>query len=191
MPLALFQKHAEREASWFFRELGGRVPDGGDPAACAAAERISAWLRAIPAFHRGVLALRYVPRSWPKPIAEEFGELASVVVRLECALHPAIGTSTEALEQASVERLGEVIARCERIRARRPSTGRTRPRCRAERELLRLARRAHKHVELAHRAFTRVRGFKTCCVPTPLPVLGATWTPKTPSTPVAVVRGAR
>src|SRR5580698_9078248 len=105
MPLALFQKHAEREASWFFRELGGKVPEGADPATREAADRIDAWLRAIPAFHRGVLALRYVPRSWPKPIAEEFGELASIVVRLECALHPAVGRSTEDLEQASIERL--------------------------------------------------------------------------------------
>ncbi len=165
VPRLVFQRHAEREAEWFFRELGGRVPEGGDPATRAAAERVDAWLRAIPAFHRGVLALRYLPRSWPRPIRDEFDEIASVVVRIECARHPAVGLATEALEQASLERLLSVIERCERVRARRPPGGRTRPDCRAERELLRLARRAYRHVDLAHRALTRVRGFKACVVP--------------------------
>jgi hypothetical protein len=158
-----FQEHAEREAEWFFRELGGKVPESGDSVVRAAAARVDAWLRGIPAFHRGVFALRYAPRSWPTPISEEFGELSSIVVRLECALHPAVGASTEALEQASVERLTKKIAQCEQ-RGLRPDGRAGTPR-RGERELLQLGRRAYRHLELAHRALARARGDVACVVP--------------------------
>jgi len=163
-PLFL-RDHAEREARWFFRELGGKVPQDGDPSQRAAAAQIDAWLHAIPAFHRGVLALRYVERAWPTCIAEEFGELASVVVRLECALHPSVGVSTEALERASVERLEEAIARCEGVRARRVPGGRERPMTARENGLVRFRRRAHRHVDAALRAFARARRYAHCVVP--------------------------
>ncbi|MGO8998004.1 MAG: hypothetical protein ACLQVI_32180 [Polyangiaceae bacterium] len=158
-------KRAEREASWFFRDLEGTVPDGGDPVTRAAAEQIHAWLRAIPAFHRGALALRYTPRSWPTCVAREFGALASVVVRLECALHPAVGIRTDALEQASVERLRKAIEVCRCARAARRATRRDPPMSRPERDLGRLRWRAGIHVDLAHRALARVRWYGPCLVP--------------------------
>jgi hypothetical protein len=157
--------HAEREATWFFRELGGKVPQDGDLRTLAAAAQIDAWLRAIPPFHRGALALRFVPRAWPTCIAEAFGELASVVVRLECALHPAVGVSTETLEHASVERLRRDIACSERARARRAPTGRDRPMTVTDKGLSRLLRRAHLHVENGLRALARARGNADCVVP--------------------------
>ena len=157
--------YAEREATWFFREMGGKVPPDGDPCRQAAAAQIDEWLRAIPAFHRGVLALRHTERAWPTAIAQEFGELASVVVRLECALHPSVGVSTEALERASVERLQDAISRCARARARRVPAGRSRPMTVSEKGLVRLARRARRHVEMAHRALTEARSYAHCVVP--------------------------
>jgi hypothetical protein len=159
------RKQAEREAAWFFRELGGNVPEGVDSTTRTAAEQVDGWLQAIPSFHRGALHLRYVQRSWPKCIAREFGDLASVAVRLECALHPAVGISTEALEHASVERLQKAILSCERARSRRTPAGRERPMTPSEKALARLARRAERHVELAVRALARVRGVGPCLVP--------------------------
>jgi hypothetical protein len=156
---------AERESSWFFRELGGKVPEGGEPAARAAAQQIDGWLRQLPPFHRGVLCLRYVRRSWPRCITREFDALASVAVRLECALHPAVGMSTEALESASVERIQKAIESCARACGRRAPAGRDRPMNLAERGLTRLAYRAHRHVELAIRALARVRGNGPCVAP--------------------------
>ncbi len=164
-PSLRLRRLVEREAGWFFRELGGKVPEAGDPATRAAATQIDGWLREIPAFHRGVLALRYVRRPWPKGIVREFGGTASVVVRLECALHPAVGCSTEALEAASVERLQQTIQLCERARARREPAGRERPMSAVERALTRLELRAERHVDLAIRALARVRGRGPCLVP--------------------------
>jgi hypothetical protein len=161
------RKHAGREASWFFRELGGKVPEGVDATTRAAAVQVDAWLRAIPSFHRGALDLRYVRRPWPKCIAREFGELVSVAVRLECALHPSVGISTEALERASAERLQTVILSCDRARSRRTPAGRERPMTPSEKGLARLARRAERHVELAVRALGRVRGVGPCLAPAP------------------------
>ena len=155
----LLTRLAEQEASWFFGHLGGQVPEGGEPITRAAAAQIDGWLRKIPAFHRGVLSLRYVQRSWPQRITEEFGELASVAVRLECALHPAVGISIEALERASVERLETAIQLCERSRARRGPAGRDWPMSRAEKGLARLLGRAHRHVKIAIRAFARARRY--------------------------------
>jgi hypothetical protein len=162
------RQRAEREASWFFRVLGGQVPEDGDPATRAAAQQMAKWLRAISPFHRGVLSLRYVPRTWPTCIADEFGDLASVAVRLECALHPAVGISTEALEHASEERLEKAIQLCARARAHRSPAGRDRPNP-ADRGLAQLTRRASRHVALAIRALARVRG-KAACLP---PAAGA------------------
>jgi len=162
---AFLEGFAEREAAWFFRVLGGKLPVDGDPTTREAAEQIDRWLAAIPPFHRGVLQLRYVPRSWPTDIVDELGELTSVVVRLECALHPAVGLSNEALEHASVERLRQSMERCERVRARRVACARERPLTPAERVLQRLGRRAHQHVQLAIRALARVRRDSSCVVP--------------------------
>jgi len=158
-------KRTEQEAEWFFRDLGGKIPEGGDAGTRAAALRIDGWLHEIPPFHRGVLALRYVPRSWPTCIEDELGELASVVVRLECALHPTVGSTTEALERASVERLREEIQICERARARHERSWRTPPMTASEERIGRLVRRAWRHVALAIRALAKARGVGPCVVP--------------------------
>ena len=158
-------KRTEQEAEWFFRDLGGKIPEGGDAGTRAAALRIDGWLHEIPPFHRGVLALRYVPRSWPTCIEDELGELASVVVRLECALHPTTGVSTKALEQASLERLLECIHDANRTRARWDRVDRDRPLTRSEKHLRQLVRRAHRHAELAVRALTRTRGLAPYLLP--------------------------
>jgi len=164
-PTLRVRRLVEHEAGWFFRELGGEVPEGGDAATRDAARQIDAWLREVPAFHRGALSLRYVPRAWPTCIREEFEELASVAVRLECALHPAVGRSTEALEAESVERLRQTIRACEGARARPEPPGRERPLSPSEKALAQLTLRAYRHVELAIRALARVRGGGPCVVP--------------------------
>ena len=163
-PQVAARRLAMQEAEWFFAQLGGKVPEDGD-AATRAAVRIDGWLRKIPSFHRGVLALRYAPRTWPTCIADEFDDLASIVVRLECAQHPAVGMSNDALEQASVERLRNVILDCERVRARRARSDRDLPLNRTEAELARLTRRAGRHVEIAIRALAKVRGHGPCVIP--------------------------
>ena len=159
-------RHAEREAAWFFRELGGIVPEGSDAATRASAEQVDNWLRAILAFHRGVFRLLHVPRSWPKGIRREFGDHASIVVRIECALYPAVGVSTEALERASVERLTESIRLRDRIVERRAGGARELAYGPAGKNLRRAARRAGKHVALAVQALARARGTGPCVVPT-------------------------
>jgi hypothetical protein len=119
----------------------------------------------VPSYHRGALALRYSARTWPEAIAREFDALASVVVRLECALHPAVGLSTAALEAASVARLEEDIRLATRFRVRKGAAGRERPQSAPEKRLARLLRRALTHVDLAHRALARVRGDGPSVVP--------------------------
>ena len=102
------EKRAEKEVEWFFRTMGGRVPEEGvgPPYARPAAQAIEGWLKSIPPFHRGALSLLYAPKEWPKSLTIEYGSWTSLVVRLECALHPSDGkVSNEELEQASIERL--------------------------------------------------------------------------------------
>ncbi len=161
----VWREFAEAEATWFFRDLGGKVPDSGDVSVRDAAAQIDAWLRQLPTFHRGVLSLRHTPRAWPTFVTDEFGALASVAVRLECALQPAVGVSNEVLENASVERLREAIRLCERVRARRTPSGRDKLTCASERRLDQLESRAARHVDLAHSALARVRGYGLCVVP--------------------------
>jgi hypothetical protein len=127
---------------WFFGMLGGRVPEENTELADArpAAEAIDAWLRAMPAFHRGALALRFTPRTWPRTLTGHYGKSTSLVVRLECALHPSPGDrSTEALEQAAALRLEEVLRKRGRDRHA-------------------LLERANTHESLAIRAYLKVRG---------------------------------
>jgi hypothetical protein len=98
----------------------------------------------------GALALRYMPREWPEPIEHEFGGWSSVIVRLECAVHPSNGgTSTDALESAAAVRLAELIAKGGAER----------------REVVRLIVRAFKHVRAAVRAYVEVRGLGPSVLP--------------------------
>jgi len=138
--LEALDDRAREEMEWFFGTLGGRVPDEDSELgyARAAAEAIHGWLQAITAFHRGALALRFTPREWPPGLTKRYGKSTSLVVRLECALHPSNGDqTTEALEQASVERLLHGLLG------------------KREWDLL---TRAHSHEFLAIRAYLKVRG---------------------------------
>jgi hypothetical protein len=129
---------ARKEMDWFFGALGGRVPEPNTELGYArpAAERIHRWLQSITEFHRGALALRFTPRRWPPWLTKRYRKSTSLVVRLECALHPSTGQTTEMLEQASVERLAGL----------RPKQ---------QRELL---ARARSHEFLGLRAYEKVRG---------------------------------
>ena len=107
------ESHGRREAEWFYKVLGGRVPDEGavPPEVRSAAVQIDAWLkRRVSAFHRGALSLRYRPRNAAaRRSLREFGDFSSLAVRLECALHPAMGKTNAELEKASVERIEKAI----------------------------------------------------------------------------------
>ena len=138
---ARWEACAKRDASWLFGTHGGCAPTG--PAARRQrAEVIERALQSIAPFHRGALSLWYTGKAWPAELRREFGEATSLVVRLECAAHPSVGHSTEALEAAAVERLSLLIAR-----------GATAD----QRALARLETRAGKHYRLAIRALAKAR----------------------------------
>jgi hypothetical protein len=154
------------------------VPDEGavPPEERSAAVQIDAWLKAVPAFHRGALSLRYRPKEWPRAIVREFGDLSSLAVRLECALHPAMGKTNAELEKASVERLEKAIdarnAQIEKANAAEkagsePMPGRPRrdPALAVGVDLAQLDFRADRHVALAIRALGKVRGDAPCVLP--------------------------
>jgi hypothetical protein len=157
-------ERAWAEVSWFCGKLGAVVPDPASPEH-AGAQRIDRWIKKLPAFHRGAFALRYTPRSWPEALAEAFGEETSLVVRIDCASHPAVGKSTVELEAASVERLLVLVAESERDSERRKHLGDLGPSGPNERRVLALCRRAHSHVASAVKAMRKVRGNAPCMVP--------------------------
>jgi len=183
------ESHARREAAWFYKALGGRVPNEGaaSPEVRGAAAQIDAWLKSVAAFHRGALSLRYRRREWPGAIVSEFGELSSLAVRLECAAHPATGKTNRELEQAAVERIKRAIeARNAQIEAiekaaaaqkanwSEPMPDSTLP---AEVDLERLDYRAYRHVALAIRALGKVRGDAPCVLPQAKPRANKSATP--------------
>jgi hypothetical protein len=143
---------AEKEAAWFYGTLGGRVPDSGRHRAAAAA--IEQWLQSVLTYHRGALALWNAKREWPSWLREAFRSAPSLVVRLECALHPAVGRSNADLEAASLERIALLLAEA---RARGGRQGE---------ELRRLDLRARKHFKLAVLALANARGGAPCMAPT-------------------------
>lgn len=103
-----WRARAEAEAEWFYRKLGGRVPDG-PPSARDKALAIAAALASISPVHRGALSLWHARRELPAALVEEIEPGGSLVVRLECARCPAIG-STPTLEAEAVERLCVMVA---------------------------------------------------------------------------------
>ena len=130
---------ARAEVEWFFTHAkSDRSPDGIE-----AARKIQRWLDRLVTFHVGCLALRYTPRTWPKRIEAEFGGFASLVVRMECAAHPAVRGTTEELEDAAAARLERMIANGGRAN---------------QRELWELEEHACQHLRAATRAYARVRG---------------------------------
>jgi hypothetical protein len=174
------ESHGRREAEWFYKVLGGRVPDEGaaPPEVQSAAVQIDAWLKAVPAFHRGALSLRYRPKEWPRAIGREFGDLSSLAVRLECALHPATGKTNAELEKASVERIEKAIearnAQIEKATAAEKASCSEAMPLRPRRDdlslsgvvdLAQLDFRADRHVALAIRALGKVRGDAPCVLP--------------------------
>jgi phosphate uptake regulator len=100
---------------------------------------------------------------WPAALVDEFHSEVSLVVRLECALHPAVGKSVAELEAASIERLTVLIAESKKERARRK--GRNATPGPYQRQLARLHGRAYEHVESATRALAKARGDVPCVVP--------------------------
>ena len=155
--------YAAAEAEWFYGTLGGRAPDDASTADGAAARVVDGWLKALAPFHRGVFALRWTTRTWPAPLDEQFDDLCSIVVRLECTQHPAVGKSVAELEAASVERLTALIAESTKEKARRK--GRDAPPGPYGAQLRRLTRRAYRHVESAVSALAKVRGDAPCVIP--------------------------
>ncbi len=197
------ESHIQREAEWFYKVLGGRVPDDGmaSPEVRSAAAQIEAWLKAVPAFHRGALSLRYTPREWPGAIVREFGDLSSLAVRLECSLHPATGKTNAELEKASVERIEKAIAarnaQIEEAVAVEKATGcskpmpvrplREDPALPARVDLAELDSRADRHVALAIRALGKVRGDAPCVLPRARPRARKNATPVTKRPPSSSV----
>jgi hypothetical protein len=162
LSLAL-REMTQREAAWFFQEVAGKVPEGGDPAVRTAAATIDARFTQIGSFHRGVLALRFAKRSWPDAIRRELGVVASVAVRIECAQHPAVGTTDE-VEAAAVERLSEIIRRANIEKARRG--GRLAETLYGpELTIQKLFLRAARYVNAAVRALAAVREDGPCVIP--------------------------
>jgi hypothetical protein len=159
------ERRASAEAAWFYETLGGRVPAGASTEAGAAARRIEQWLRELPAFHRGAFSLRYTPRDWPVTLVEEFGDATSLVVRLECTQHPAVGQPTAQLEAASIERLTSAIAACADERRRQKGLRADDRVGRKQMQLVELGVRAEKHLASAVRALAKVRGDVPCLVP--------------------------
>jgi hypothetical protein len=187
------ESRARREAEWFYKTLRGRVPDqdNASPEVRSAAAQIDAWLKAVPAFHRGALSLRYARKEWPRVIMREFGGLSSLVVRLECALHPATGKTNEELEKAAIERIEKAIAAREARTAAlaavaeagskptsMPQEDEDRP-LPAGVDIERLEYRADRHVKLAVRALGKVRGDAPCVVPRAKPRADKNATPVT------------
>jgi len=157
------QAYASAEAEWFYGTLGGQVPTDASAETVTAARSIEARLKELPAFHRGAFSLRWTPRTWPEPLDEKFDDQCSVVVRLECTQHPAVGKSLAELEAASIERLTALIGEAEKEKARRKGRGAL-PGIH-EAQLARLAWRAYQHVESAVSALAKVRGDVACLVP--------------------------
>jgi hypothetical protein len=144
-------RSARRELGWFHGTLGGRVPEEGDlePDLRRAAARIDGWLKSIPTFHRGALSLRHSTKRWPKPLTDEYRAWTSLVVRLECALHPSdVWRPTDELEEAGAKRLIEALA------SRRWSN-----------DADDFQDRARAHVRDAIEAYAEARGEEPCVLP--------------------------
>ena len=137
---------ARAEVEWFFTH----AKSDWSPEGLEAARKIQRWLDRLVTFHVGCLALRYTPRTWPRPSEAEFDQIASLVVRMECAAHPAVRGTTEQLEDAAAARL-------ERMITKRGNAN--------QRELWELEEHAHQHLRAATRAYVMVRGVGPSVLP--------------------------
>jgi hypothetical protein len=100
---ATLKRRAENELETYF----ARTRDAG-PRTTARDHAVAATLASISAYHRGVLTLYYDARTWPDEVTKALGEYASIGVRLNCADHPAVG-STPTLERAAAQRIVALV----------------------------------------------------------------------------------
>ncbi len=142
---------AQRELAWFYGELRGSFADREERVR-RAAEAIEGTLCALRPPERGALALRYTRREWPALVHYYYGAWASLVVRLECALHDWDGRSaTPELEERAAARL-EAHLRGPRAPA-----------------LVGLSYRAKGYCRQALQAYVALRGRFPCLVPEDAP----------------------
>ena len=144
-PRRAAEQSARAELEWFFTY----AKSDGSPEGVEAARKIQRWLDRLVTFHVGCFALRYTPRTWPTPVEAEFGKFTGLVVRMECAAHPAVGT-TEQLEGAAVARLEKMIAEGGSAN---------------QLEVWELEQHAYEHLRTATRAYVRVRGVGPSVLP--------------------------
>ena len=145
------EETALAEVEWFFTSANGKVPGRGEgpPEIRRAAEKIASWLEASRAVHYGVLSLRFTRRAWPASMESRFGGWTSLIVRLDCAVHPSDGgVSRQDLETAAVHRLEMLLATQK-----------------GARQLAVLESRAEQHVRAAVRAYVKVRGLGRSVLP--------------------------
>jgi hypothetical protein len=149
--------------------MNGQVPEEGrsPPDVREAAATIDGWLRAMAPHLRGALVLRYARRAWSQALRREFGVLAGLVVRLDCALHPSAGKeSPEQVEASAVARIEAEIEACRPRRdavataARSGAVVTKREAC-----LGRRYRRASLYVKKALEQYAFVRGARPCVLP--------------------------
>ena len=97
------ERRATRELAAYFASVRGKRPP------CENTAAVEATLAAVGGYRLGVLRLYHDARVWPAAVTKRFGKLASIAVRLDCADHPAEG-STPALEAAAAERLAAMAS---------------------------------------------------------------------------------
>jgi hypothetical protein len=167
------EERAEKELTWFFCEMHGKVPEAGTGEAFArpAAAAIDGWLRSIPPFHRGAMALSFDDREWPETLEKAFGSMTSLVVRIECAnLADGSGKPACELEARALRELEQVVAESDRRQARIKDRPRAEEHTVIEQRVSRRLYRAERHVELAIRAYAKARGNAHCVLPRGLKV---------------------
>ena len=162
--LGAIEAAAQTELAWYYQHPEARA---ASPSARAAAERIERWLRSIKTFHGGALALTYAPRVWPDAVAEYFGPLAGIAVRLECAAHPAIGIATLELETAAAWRLSARLVEGARLDGQLSKRALLRGVTRTPKELRGYKARARQYLDEALTAYVAARAWVACVVPPP------------------------
>jgi hypothetical protein len=145
--LGRIEKAAEEELKWFFATTGEVREEGEPPEEREAARTIRGCLDRLLTFHVGALALRFTPRRWSAVLDAQYGEWASLVVRMDCAANPSDEPrSVEGCEADAAVRLEAAIVRN-----------------RDGKERARLLRHSKQHVRAALRAYVRCREQVTDC----------------------------
>jgi hypothetical protein len=100
---ANLEERAERELAAYFARRRAAAPRNAED------EAVEATFASVSAYHRGVLTLYHDTRTWPEGVVASFRAYAAIAVRLDCADHPAVG-STPALEQVAAQRIAALFA---------------------------------------------------------------------------------